>query len=147
MALRVSENGEHSGGKPTPKLHRGNMDRRSELPDPRKGRSGSNCDKRRIPFIRYEDELVPRGRPAIRSFQKERSAIEIRRQREDPHTRYSPCNPLRSPQQPSKTHIKEATHPSGRVGHDLPGPHEHSLQGRHSASCFPNNGRMMGKTG
>ena len=74
-------NGELGGGKPTHKIHSGNMDRRSELPDTRKGRSGSNRDKRRIPFLGYEDELVPRGGPEIRSLQKERTAIEIRRQR------------------------------------------------------------------
>ena len=93
------------------------MDRRSELPDPRKVRSGSNRDKRRIPFLKYEDELVPRGRPAIRSLQKERVAIEIRWQREHSHTRFSSRDPLRSPQPPSKTYLKEAIHPSGSIGH------------------------------
>ena len=63
-------NGELGGGKPTHKIHSGNMDRRSELPDTRKGRSGSNRDKWRITFLRYEDELVPGGRPAILSLQK-----------------------------------------------------------------------------
>ena len=47
-----------------------NMDKRSKLPDPRKGRSSSNRDERRIPFLRYEDELVPGGRSAIWIFRK-----------------------------------------------------------------------------
>ena len=123
------------------------MDRRSEPPDPLKGRSGSNSDKRQIPFLRYEDELVPGGGPAIRSLQKERTEIEIRRQRENLHTWYSPRDPLRSPQPPSKAYLKEAIHPSGSSGHNLPSPSERSPQGRSSASCFPNNGRIMGKTG
>ena len=55
LAWKVSANGEIGGGKPTPKIHRGNLDRRSEPPDPRKGRSGSNRGKRRIPLLGYED--------------------------------------------------------------------------------------------
>ena len=147
MVGKFSENGELGGGKPTPEIHRGNLDRRSEPPDPRKGRSGSNHDKLQIPFLRYEDELVPGGRPAIRSLQKESTAIEICWQIEHPHTQYSSCDPLRSLQPPRKTYLKEAIHPSGRGGHDLPVPRQRSSQGGSSASCFPNNGRIMGKTG
>ena len=55
----------------------------------------------------------------------------------------SPRDPLRSIQPPSKTYLKEATHPSSSGGNDLPGPRERSLQGGPSASCFPNNGRFM----
>ena len=94
------------------------MDRWIELPEPRKGRLSSNHDERRILFLRYEDELVPCRRPAIWSFQKERTAIEIRRQREHPHTRYYPRDPLQSPHPLSETQLKEAIHPSGSGGHD-----------------------------
>ena len=134
------------GGKPTPKIHRGNMDRRSEPPDPLKVRSGSNRGKRRIPLLGYEDELVPGGGPAILSLQKEGTEIGIRRQREHSHTRYSPRDPLRSLQPPRETCLKEAVHPSGSGGLDLPGPRKLSPQGGFSALCFPNNGIIMGKT-
>ena len=70
MAEKVSANGELGGGKPTPEIHRGNLDRRSEPPGPRKGISGSSCSKRRIPLLGYEDDLVPGRGPAIRSLQK-----------------------------------------------------------------------------
>ena len=100
------------------------MDRRSEPPDPRKVRLGSNRDKGRIPFLRYEYELVPRGRLAIKSLQKERTAIKIRWQREHSHTHYSPHDTLRSPQPPIKNYLKEAIHPSGSGGHNLPSPRE-----------------------
>ena len=96
MAGKVSANGKLGGGKPTPEIYRGNLDRRSKPPDPRKGRSGSSRSKIRITLLRYEDELVSRGGPEIRSIQKEGSAIEIRRQREYSHPRYSPHDPLRS---------------------------------------------------
>ena len=46
------------------------MDRRSKLPDPWKGRSSSNSDKRRIFFLIYEDELVPWRRPEIWGIQE-----------------------------------------------------------------------------
>ena len=140
-------NGELGGVKPTPKIHRGNMDRRSKPLDLRKGRSGSNRGKRRITLLGYEDELVPGEGPAIWSLQKEWTAIEICWQIEHSHTRYSPRDPLRSLQPPHKTYLKEAVHPSGSSGIDLPGPREHSPQGGFSALCFPNNGRIMGKTG
>ena len=123
------------------------MDRRIKLSDPRRGRLSSNRDEQRIPLLRYEDDLVPRRRPAIWIFQKERTAIEICRKREHPHTWYSLHDPLRIPQPSSKTRLKEAIHPSGSGGNNLPGPRERSLQGGPSASCFPNNGRIMGKTG
>ena len=123
------------------------MDRRSELPNPRKGRFSSKLDEQQIPFLRYGDELGSGERPAIWSFEKERTAFEIRWQREHPHTGYSPRNPLRSPHPPSETHLMEAIHQSGSGGHDLHGPHERSPQGGPSASCFHNNGRIMGKTG
>ena len=123
------------------------MDRQSEPPDPRKGRSGSNRDKRRITFLGYEDELVLGGGPAVPSLQKEGTAIEIRCQREHSHTRYSLRDPLRSLQPPRNTYLKEAVHLSGSGGLDLPGPRERSPQGGFSALCFPNNGRIMRKIG
>ena len=55
---RVSSNGEHGGGKPTPTIHRGNKDKRSEFPDPCEGRTSSNCDERWIPISGHENELV-----------------------------------------------------------------------------------------
>ena len=74
------------------------------------------------------------------------TAIEIRRQREHSHTRYSPRDSVRRPQPLSETHLKEAIHPIRRGGHDLPSPRERSPQGRPSAYCYPNNGRIMEKT-
>ena len=121
------------------------MDRWSEPPDPRKGRSGSNRGKRRIPILGYEDELVPIGEPATSSLQKKGTEIEIRRQREYSHTRYSPRKPLRSLQPPRITYPKEAVHPSRSGGLDLPDPRKRSPQGGFIALCFPNNGRIMEK--
>ena len=82
MVGKFSANGELGGGKPTPEIHRGNLDRRSKPPEPRKGRPSSSRSERRIPLLGYEDELVPREGPEIRRIQNEGSAIEIRRQRE-----------------------------------------------------------------
>ena len=147
MVGKFSANGELGGGKPTPEIHRGNLDRQSEPPDLRKGRSGSSRSERRILLLGYEDELVPIGRPTIWSIQKERSAIEIRRQREYSHTRYYPRDPLRSLQPPRKTQMKEYVHTSGSGGINLPGPREIPPQGRFSSLCFPNKWIIMGKTG
>ena len=36
-------------------IHRGNMDKKSELPDPCEGRSSSNCDERLIPISGHEN--------------------------------------------------------------------------------------------
>ena len=120
---------------------------KEQTPDPWKGRSGSNRGKRRIPLLGYEDELVPGGGPAIWSIQKEGTGIEILRQREYSHTRYSPRDPLRSLQPPRKTYLKEAVNPSGSGGIDLPGPRERSPQCGFSSLCFTNNRRIMRKTG
>ena len=147
MSGKVSANGKLGGRKPTPAIYRGNLDRRSKPPDPRKGRSGSSRSKRRIPLLGYEDELIPRGGPAIQSIQKEGSEIEIRRQREYSHTRYFPRNSLRSLQPPREAHLREAVHPSGSGGLNLPGPCERPPQGGFRALYFPNNGRIVGKIG
>ena len=90
--------------------------------------------------------VLGRG-PVFWSLQKEGTAIEIRRQREHSYTRYSPRDPLRSLQLPSETYLKEAIHLSSNGGHDLPAPRKRSPQGGSSASCFPNNGRIMVKIG
>ena len=121
------------------------MDRRSKPPNPRKGRSGSNCGKRLIPLLGYEDELVPGGGPAIRSLQKEGTAIEIRRKREHSHTRYSPRDPLRSLQPPHETHLKEAVHPSDSGGINLPGPRERPPQADLAPYVLPTMGELWEK--
>ena len=126
-------------------FHRGNMDRRTEPSNPPKGRSGSNHGKIRIPLLGYKDELVSGGGAAIRSHQKERTSIEIRRQREHSHTWYSPRDPLRSLQPPRENYLKEAVHPSGSGELDLPVPHEHTPQGGFSALYYLNNGKIMEK--
>ena len=138
--MDLSFESELGGGKPTPKIHRRNIYRRSKPPDPRKGRSGSNRDKIRIPLRGYEYELVPGRGPAIRSLQKEGTAIEIRWQREYLHTRYYMRDPLRSLQPPRESYLKEAVHPSDSGGLNLPGPRERSPQGGFSALYFPTMG-------
>ena len=91
--------------------------------------------------------MVPGEGPEIWGLQKEGKAIEIRRQREHSQTRYYPRDPFRSLQPSRETYLKEAVHPSGSGELELPCPRELSPQGRFSALCFPNNGRIMGKTG
>ena len=48
---------------------------------------------------------------------------------------------------PRKNHLKEGVHQSGSGGLNIPGPRERPPQGGLSAIFFPNNGRIMGKTG
>ena len=62
LAGRVSANGEHGGGKPTPLIHRGNMDKRSEFLDPWEERSSSNRDKKdKFPFLDIKIRGSPEG--------------------------------------------------------------------------------------
>ena len=121
------------------------MDRQSEPPDPRKVRSGSDRGKRRIPLLGYEDELVPRGGPAIQSLQKEGKGIEICRQREHSHTRYSPRNPLRSLQPPRKLTSRKLS--IRTVAVDLIYPaHANTLRkARLAPSAFPTMGYLWEK--
>ena len=75
MVNRVSIDSGQGGGKPTPIVHRRDMDKLYKtLPFFEVGK-GSNRGKRQITICRYENELVPRGGPVICSIQGEGTAI------------------------------------------------------------------------
>ena len=63
---------------------------------------GSNCDKRRIPVYRHENDLVPGRGPAIWCVQGKGAAIEVRWKGKYPHTRYPTRNPIRNNELPAK---------------------------------------------
>ena len=137
----------YGGGKLTPSIHSGNMDKRSEFPDPWKVRSSSDRDERQIPIFGYENELLPWRRSVIWSIQEKWTAIGVRRQRDQPHTWYPPRNYLQSPEPTGKTYLKKPIHPRWSGRRYSPSPRERSPQGEPRASCFPNNGIFMEKSG
>ena len=67
---------------------------------------GSNCEKK-IPFLGYENELVPWGGPKIWSIQEVGTAIKVLPHGNHPHTQYPTYNPIRIPKPPYKNNFAQ----------------------------------------
>ena len=70
MAGKVSANGELGGGKPTPEIHRENLDRRSKLPTPEKEDQVQVVEKDEFPFLDMKMSWSPEGDLQFGVFRK-----------------------------------------------------------------------------
>ena len=62
--------------KPTPTIHRGNMDKRRELPDTFKGRKSSNRDEQKFLFLDMKMRWPPEGDLQFGVFRKNKQQLK-----------------------------------------------------------------------